>query len=90
MPDIAIKNSLPGWLNYVLTFTGITGLTGVVLLYLYQCSLIYPASYPEGSRQQVHKKSNNILIYQTNYNEKGGKTFRFWLTVYRRDFGDKG
>jgi hypothetical protein len=62
MPEIAIKNSLPSWLNYVLTFTGITGLTGVVLLYLYQCSLIYPASYPEGSRQQVNKKSNNILI----------------------------
>jgi hypothetical protein len=53
MPESIFKGSLPNWLNYALTFTGITGLTGVILLYMYQCKLIYPASYPEGSRVEV-------------------------------------
>lgn len=53
MPDSFVKQNVPQWLQYALTFTGITGLTGVILLYLYQCKLIYPASFPEGSRQEV-------------------------------------
>lgn len=56
MPEL-FKLNVPSWLNYAMTFTGITGLTGVVLLYMYQCKLIYPASFPEGSRQEVSKSS---------------------------------
>ena len=50
------KSSIPSWLNYCLTATGLTGLTGVILLYIYQCKLIYPASVPEGSRENVRKE----------------------------------
>lgn len=53
MPNSFIKANVPSWLSYALTITGITGLTGVILIYIYQCKLIYPASYPEGSRQEV-------------------------------------
>ncbi|KAI7874448.1 alpha/beta-hydrolase, partial [Lichtheimia hyalospora FSU 10163] len=37
---------------------GIAGLTGAALLYLYQCELIYPSSFPEGSRLHVAKPSD--------------------------------
>lgn len=53
MPESFLKGHLPSWLTYAMTVTGLTGLTGVILLYMYQCKLIYPASYPEGSRQEV-------------------------------------
>ena len=33
---------------------GIASLTGAALLYLYQCELIYPSSFPEGSRIHVN------------------------------------
>jgi hypothetical protein len=53
MSESFLKQNVPNWLQYIMTFTGLTGLTGVVLLYMYQCKLIYPASFPEGSRQEV-------------------------------------
>lgn len=63
MPESFIKQNVPSWLQYVMTFTGITGLTGVVLLYMYQCKLIYPAAFPEGSREEVnfHKFAQNEM-----------------------------
>ncbi|KAG1137883.1 hypothetical protein G6F37_010807 [Rhizopus arrhizus] len=57
------KSSIPSWLNYCLTATGLTGLTGVVLLYIYQCKLIYPASVPEGSRENVATPSDYGMEY---------------------------
>ncbi|KAI8137101.1 Alpha/Beta hydrolase protein [Fennellomyces sp. T-0311] len=38
--------------------SGLAGLTGAALLYLYQCELIYPSSFPEGSRAHVAKPSD--------------------------------
>ncbi|CEI88431.1 hypothetical protein RMCBS344292_02821 [Rhizopus microsporus] len=38
-------------------------LTGVILLYIYQCKLIYPASIPEGSRQHVDTPSKYGMGY---------------------------
>ncbi|KAI8990216.1 Alpha/Beta hydrolase protein [Pilobolus umbonatus] len=63
MPEIYFKSNLPNWISYALTITGITGLTGAIVLYLYQCKLIYPASFPEGSRQQVAKPSEFGMQY---------------------------
>ncbi|KAG2201551.1 hypothetical protein INT47_007428 [Mucor saturninus] len=63
MPESFIKQNVPNWLQYIMTFTGITGLTGVVLLYMYQCKLIYPASFPEGSRQEVAKPTEFGMKY---------------------------
>jgi hypothetical protein len=53
MPEVVLKTGLPGWLNYAMTITGITALTSAALLYIYQCKLIYPAAFPEGSREMV-------------------------------------
>lgn len=64
MAEFFWKPNTPAWLNYCLTVTGLTGLTGVILLYIYQCKLIYPASIPEGSRQHVNL-FHNIFIQQT-------------------------
>jgi len=64
MADLHFKDTLPGWLSYALTITGITGLTGAIVLYLYQCKLIYPASFPEGSRQEVAKPSEFGMQYK--------------------------
>lgn len=63
MPDSFLKGHLPSWLTYAMTVTGLTGLTGVILLYMYQCKLIYPASYPEGSRQEVSWCANGMLLH---------------------------
>ncbi|KAI7903947.1 Alpha/Beta hydrolase protein [Cokeromyces recurvatus] len=70
MPNSILKGHVPNWLSYALTFTGLTGLTGVILIYIYQCKLIYPASYPEGSRQSVAVPSD----YGMEYNEVDLKT----------------
>ena len=65
MPESFLKGHLPGWLTYAMTVTGLTGLTGVILLYMYQCKLIYPASYPEGSRQEVSYLDNIFFLFNT-------------------------
>ncbi|KAF7732382.1 hypothetical protein EC973_005278 [Apophysomyces ossiformis] len=57
MPDPVFKMDLPNWLSYTLSITGLAGLAGATLLYLYQCELIYPSSFPEGSRTEVAKPS---------------------------------
>lgn len=51
--ESALPFNVPGWVSYLLSFTGLAGLTGAALLYLYQCEIIYPSSFPEGSRTQV-------------------------------------
>ncbi|KAI9314040.1 Alpha/Beta hydrolase protein [Dichotomocladium elegans] len=55
--------NVPGWVSYLLSITGLAGLTGAVLLYIYQCEMIYPASFPEGSRTQVAKPSDYGMEY---------------------------
>lgn len=51
--ESALPFNVPNWVSYLLSFTGLAGLTGAALLYLYQCEIIYPSSFPEGSRTQV-------------------------------------
>ncbi|KAI8393543.1 Alpha/Beta hydrolase protein [Radiomyces spectabilis] len=57
------KVGLPSWLSYALSVTGLAGLAGATFLYLYQCDLIYPSSFPEGSRTEVAKPSDYGLKY---------------------------
>ncbi|OBZ90188.1 Protein bem46 [Choanephora cucurbitarum] len=73
---------MPHWLNYALTFTGITGLTGVVLLYMYQCKLIYPASFPEGSRQEVALPSDFGMQYtEENLLTRDGVKLKSYIII---------
>ncbi|KAK9687389.1 bem46 protein, variant, partial [Basidiobolus ranarum] len=44
---------LPTSLKYLLAFTGVATLSGLTLVYLLQCKLIYPAYFPSGSRKKV-------------------------------------
>ncbi|CAO3606898.1 unnamed protein product [Cunninghamella echinulata] len=55
--------SLPPWLSYVLSITGIASVAGAILLYIYQCELIYPSSFPEGLRTEVAKPSDFGMKY---------------------------
>ncbi|KAI8338994.1 Alpha/Beta hydrolase protein [Chlamydoabsidia padenii] len=57
------KFSLPSWLSYFLSFTGIASVAGTFILWLYQCELIYPSSFPDGSRTQVAKPSDFGMDY---------------------------
>ncbi|KAI9272466.1 Alpha/Beta hydrolase protein [Sporodiniella umbellata] len=50
-------------MNYCLAMTGFTGLAGVILLYVYQCKLVYPSSIPEGSREKVALPSEYNMKY---------------------------
>ncbi|KAI8352879.1 Alpha/Beta hydrolase protein [Choanephora cucurbitarum] len=82
MPDSLFKINMPHWLNYALTFTGITGLTGVVLLYMYQCKLIYPASFPEGSRQEVALPSDFGMQYtEENLLTRDGVKLKSYIII---------
>ncbi|KAI9310472.1 Alpha/Beta hydrolase protein [Dichotomocladium elegans] len=45
--------------------SGITWLTGAALLYLYQSDLIYPSSFPEGSRDFVARPSDYGVEHST-------------------------
>ncbi|KAI9492456.1 Alpha/Beta hydrolase protein [Zychaea mexicana] len=57
MSDSGLRVNVPSWVSYVLSFTGLAGLAGAALLYLYQCQIIYPSAFPEGSRTEVAKPS---------------------------------
>ncbi|CDS07656.1 hypothetical protein LRAMOSA01605 [Lichtheimia ramosa] len=61
--ESALPFNVPNWVSYLLSFTGLAGLTGAALLYLYQCEIIYPSSFPEGSRTQVAKPSDYGMQY---------------------------
>ncbi|CAO0799289.1 unnamed protein product [Mucor circinelloides] len=82
MPDSFLKGHLPSWLTYAMTVTGLTGLTGVILLYMYQCKLIYPASYPEGSRQEVAVPSDFGMQYtEENLKTKDGINLKSYIIL---------
>ncbi|KAG2220519.1 hypothetical protein INT45_000930 [Circinella minor] len=51
--------------NLSLLGNGLASLTGAALLYLYQSELIYPSSFPEGSRIHVAKPSDYGIQYFT-------------------------
>ncbi|KAI8093525.1 Alpha/Beta hydrolase protein [Halteromyces radiatus] len=63
MTNYMLKFSLPPWLSYILSITGIASVAGAFLLYLYQCELIYPSSFPDGSRTEVAKPSDFGMSY---------------------------
>jgi fermentation-respiration switch protein FrsA (DUF1100 family) len=52
-----VNNHVSSWVFYVLSVVGVVGLTGAGALYTFQNQLIYPASFPEGSRTKVAKPS---------------------------------
>ncbi|KAI7860682.1 Alpha/Beta hydrolase protein [Circinella umbellata] len=57
MSDSGLRLNVPSWVSYILSFTGLAGLAGAALLYVYQCEIIYPSAFPEGSRTVVSKPS---------------------------------
>ncbi|KAI8331704.1 Alpha/Beta hydrolase protein [Chlamydoabsidia padenii] len=63
MSNYMLKFSLPPWLSYVLSATGVASVAGALLLYIYQCDLIYPSSFPDGSRTEVAKPSDFGMKY---------------------------
>ncbi|KAI7871919.1 Alpha/Beta hydrolase protein [Spinellus fusiger] len=63
MGDTLFSFSLPSWVVYCLTMTGMTGVAASVLLYMYQCDLIYPSNYPTDSRTEVAKPSDFDMKY---------------------------
>ncbi|ORX52059.1 alpha/beta-hydrolase [Hesseltinella vesiculosa] len=63
MSNYLFKLSLPPWVAYVLSVTGVASVAGALLLYMYQCELIYPSSFPEGSRTEVAKPSDFGMKY---------------------------
>lgn len=48
-----MSSYLPWYLSYSLAAAAVAVLSGGALLYHYQCEIIYPASFPEGSRKHV-------------------------------------
>ncbi|KAF9426980.1 hypothetical protein BGZ94_005704 [Podila epigama] len=55
---------LPSYLTYSLAAAVVAILSGGALLYHYQCEIIYPANFPEGSRKHVAKPSHYGLPYE--------------------------
>ncbi|KAF9108213.1 hypothetical protein BGX27_008423 [Mortierella sp. AM989] len=55
---------LPWYLSYSLGAAAVAILSGGALLYHYQCEIIYPANFPEGSRTHVAKPSQYGLPYE--------------------------
>ncbi|KAF9910369.1 hypothetical protein BX616_010877 [Lobosporangium transversale] len=55
---------LPWYLSYSLAAAAVAVLSGGALLYHYQCEIIYPANFPEGSRKHVAKPSQYNLPYE--------------------------
>lgn len=58
------SNYIPSWAIYVLSVVGLAGLTGAGALYAFQNQLIYPASFPEGSRTTVAKPSQYDMPFE--------------------------
>ncbi|KAG0235096.1 hypothetical protein BGW42_005889 [Actinomortierella wolfii] len=59
-----MSSYLPWYLSYSLAAAAVAVLSGGALLYHYQCEIIYPASFPEGSRTHVAKPSQFGLPYE--------------------------
>ncbi|KAG0330968.1 hypothetical protein BG004_001878 [Podila humilis] len=59
-----MSSYLPWYLSYSLAAAAVAVLSGGALLYHYQCEIIYPANFPEGSRTQVAKPSQYDLPYE--------------------------
>ncbi|KAF9965281.1 hypothetical protein BGZ70_005127 [Mortierella alpina] len=55
---------LPWYLSYSLAAAAVAILSGGALLYHYQCEIIYPANFPEGSRTHVAKPSQYNMPYE--------------------------
>ncbi|KAG0013707.1 hypothetical protein BGZ82_002055 [Podila clonocystis] len=55
---------LPWYLSYSIAAAVVAVLSGGALLYHYQCEIIYPANFPEGSRTNVAKPSQYGLPYE--------------------------
>ncbi|RIA94604.1 Alpha/Beta hydrolase protein [Glomus cerebriforme] len=54
---------MPDYIKYFIAVTSVLTLTATSLLYSFQCELIYPARFPEGSRQFVQKPSDFGMEY---------------------------
>ncbi|KAF9314531.1 hypothetical protein BG003_004079 [Podila horticola] len=59
-----MSSYLPWYLSYSLAAAAVAVLSGGALLYHYQCEIIYPASFPEGSRKHVAKPSQYDMPYE--------------------------
>ncbi|KAF9160775.1 hypothetical protein DFQ27_004791 [Actinomortierella ambigua] len=59
-----MSSYLPWYLSYSIAAAFVAVLGGGTLLYHYQCEIIYPAGFPEGSRRHVAKPSQFGLPYE--------------------------
>ncbi|ORY97135.1 Alpha/Beta hydrolase protein [Lobosporangium transversale] len=59
-----MSSYLPWYLSYSLGAAAVAILSGGALLYHFQCEIIYPANFPEGSRTHVIKPSQYGLPYE--------------------------
>ncbi|KAK3805946.1 MAG: alpha/beta-hydrolase [Linnemannia elongata] len=59
-----MSSYLPWYLSYSIAAGLVAVLSGGALLYHYQCEIIYPANFPEGSRTHVAKPSQYGLPYE--------------------------
>ncbi|KAF9579698.1 hypothetical protein BGW38_003941 [Lunasporangiospora selenospora] len=59
-----MSSYLPWYISYSLAAAVVAVLSGGALLYHYQCEIIYPANFPEGSRTNVMKPSNYGMPYE--------------------------
>ncbi|KAF9932758.1 hypothetical protein FBU30_007408 [Linnemannia zychae] len=55
---------LPWYLSYSIAAAVVAVLSGGALLYRYQCEIIYPANFPEGSRTHVAKPSQYGMPFE--------------------------
>ncbi|KAF9109353.1 hypothetical protein BGX27_007700 [Mortierella sp. AM989] len=59
-----MSSYLPWYLSYSLAAAAVAILGGGALLYQFQCEIIYPASFPEGSRTLVAKPSQYNMPFE--------------------------
>ncbi|CAG8589914.1 10467_t:CDS:2 [Funneliformis caledonium] len=60
---MSLSDYLPSYVKYLIAGTSLLTLTFAGLLYSFQCSLIYPAKFPNGSRSLVSKPSEFGMDY---------------------------
>ncbi|KAF9973298.1 hypothetical protein BGZ73_003469 [Actinomortierella ambigua] len=59
-----MSSYLPWYLSYSIAAAVVAVLSGGALLYHFQCEIIYPAGFPEGSRRHVANPSQFRLPYE--------------------------